>query len=200
MADEQTTTTQTTDGTKGTDGTNTQQTPSQPPPQGGGETAPAAGEKTLTQTEVNAIIARERKAWEKTQAEERKKAEMTEADRLKAEKAEAEQKAAESAKAANARIVKTEARAALADAGVKPERRDYALRMLDLSGVEVSDGGDVDAKALSGAIDALLKEVPELKGGGSGGAAGAEFGGSGNPADPSNMTMAEYAAWRKTQG
>ncbi|HSW49447.1 MAG TPA: hypothetical protein VLH09_04695 [Bryobacteraceae bacterium] len=158
--------------------------------------AEAAQERTLTQSEVNAILKRERLAWQKAAEEERKKAEMTEAERLKAEKTEAEKRAADAAAAANTRIIKTEARAALADAGVKPERRDYALRMLDLSAIEAGETGDVDEKALRAAVETLLKDVPELKGPGSD-AAGSEFGGSKGPLDPGGMTMPEYLAWRK---
>lgn len=132
-------------------------------------------EQSYSKSELTAILARERKAWQQQQADERKKAEMSEAERLKAEKAEAEKRVTETQTAANARIIKTEARAALADAGVNHERRDYALRMLDLSGIDVDEQGDVDAKALRGAIDALLKDVPELRAVSGGGAAGSEF-------------------------
>lgn len=155
-------------------------------------------ERTLTQTEVNAILAREKASWKKTAEDERRKAEMTEADRLKAEKAEAETRAAESAKTANLRIARVEARAALADAGVRADRRDYALRMLDLDSVGAGDDGEPDTKAIATLVEKLLAAVPELKSSGAS-SGGTEFrGGSAEP-DPASMTMPQYAAWRQKQ-
>lgn len=163
-----------------------QQTQTQTPP----------AEKTLTQVEVNAIIAREKAAWMKAADEDRKKAEMTEADRLKAEKAEAEAQAQTAVQAANERILRSEAAAWLADAGVKPERRTYALKMLDLSGIEIADDGS-HSEAVKGVIGKLLADIPELKSGAT--AAGQTFGGgqSATP-DPGQMSMAEYRKYRKT--
>lgn len=190
MADEQTT--QQTNGTHGTNGTDGTQTGAQNPPE-----APA--EKTMTQAEVNGILAREKAAWKKAADEERKRAEMTEAERLKAEKEAAEKLASDASAAANARIVRTEARAALADAGVKLDRRDYALRMLDLSSISVGDDGEPDAKALSAAVAKLLADVPELKGAGTS-AAGSEMnGGAGGAPNPETMSMPDYLEWRKKQ-
>lgn len=180
-------------------------TPQDPPADNGStgnsEDAGETGEKLLTQEQFDKTLtkrlAQERRAWEADAEEKRKKAEMTEAERLKAEKDEADRKATAATDAANARIVKTEARAALADAGVKAERRDYALRMLELSSVTVDDAGNPDAKALKAAVEALLKDIPELKGAGTA-AAGAEFPAGGQP-NPETMTMPEYMAWRKKQ-
>lgn len=188
MAEEQTQQQMQTTQTNGTDGTNeTNETNAKAP----------ATERTLTQGEVNAIIAREKAAWKRAAEEERRKAEMTEAERLKAEKAEAEAKATESAKAAGARIVRTEARAALADAGVKAERRDYALRMLDLSAVDVDDSGDVDGKAIADAVGKLLADIPELKSGAGAAAGGSEMNGGAGSVDLANVDMDTFAKqWR----
>lgn len=160
-------------------------------------------QRIFTQADLDALIskrlARERKAWESAAEEERKKLEMTEGDRLKAEKAEAEKRAAESTAAANARILKTEARAALADAGVRSERRDYALRMLDLSDISMGDDGEPDPKALKAAVEALLSDIPELKGGGGATQAGADMRGNAGQPNPETMSMSDYMAWRKKQ-
>jgi hypothetical protein len=61
---------------------------------------------------------------------------------------------------ANTRIVKAEARGALAQAGVSKERVARAVGLLDLKGIDVDDDGEVDG--LDDAIDALKKDWPEL--------------------------------------
>ncbi len=136
--------------------------------QGKGDTEPSSGGKTFTQAELDAIIAkrlsRERKAWEQQLEEERKKAAMTEAERLKAEKEEAEKRANELVQAANRRIIAAEAKVAAAAAGVKPERISYVLKLADLSDIEADENGNVDSKAIAAAINAVLKDLPELKG------------------------------------
>src|SRR5690606_23777823 len=126
------------------------------------------GGKVFTQEEVDAIIAkrlaRERKAWEQQLEEERKKAQMTEAERLKAETEEAERRAKEAEAAANRRLVQAEARVQAAALGIPIERIARAIKLADLSEVEVSDSGEPDAKAVRAAIEAVLEEIPELKG------------------------------------
>lgn len=120
----------------------------------GQETKPEAKqpeEKTLTQSEVNALIAREKKKAEKAAREsidaERKKAEMTEAERLKADKAEADRKVAE----AEARAVAAERRASLAGKVADPVA---ALKLLDEE-AHLDDEGNV-------LVEALLKTYPFL--------------------------------------
>jgi hypothetical protein len=61
---------------------------------------------------------------------------------------------------ANSRIVKAEARGALATAGVAKDRVARAVGLLDLKGIDVDDDGEVDG--LDDAIDALKQEWPEL--------------------------------------
>lgn len=61
---------------------------------------------------------------------------------------------------ANGRIVKAEARGALASAGVAKDRVARAVGLLDLKGIDVDDDGEVDG--LDDAIDALKREWPEL--------------------------------------
>lgn len=143
----------------------------------GGDLTP--GGKTFTQEELDAIIqrrlARERKQWEQQLEEERKKAAMTEAERLRAEKEEAERRAQEAQQQAAQRLVQAEAKVVAVELGVKPDRIPYVLRLADLSGVDVGDDGVVDAKALRDAIEAVLRDVPELKGSMTPGKSGAEF-------------------------
>lgn len=61
--------------------------------------------------------------------------------------------------AANERLLKAEVRAAAAGKLADPS---IAVRLLDLSEFDVSDDGDVDAKALTKAIDGLVKQYPAL--------------------------------------
>lgn len=72
--------------------------------------------------------------------------------------------------------------------GIKPERIAYALRLADLSGVEVTDGKPDDA-AIKTALEKVVEDLPELKsaGGGSTGSSANPAGGGG--ADPPKGNM-----------
>lgn len=96
-------------------------------------------------------------------AKEREEAEKSELDRLKedAERAKSESKSA--LERANARIVQAEAKAVALSLGIKSERVPYALRMADLSDVDVSDEGEPDEAAIKKALETVLKDIPELK-------------------------------------
>lgn len=153
--------------------------------QGQAGDTPTDGGRTFTQEDLDRLIQqrlqRERKKWEQQLEEERKKAAMTEAERLKAEKEEAERRAQEAQQQAARRLVQVEAKVVAMELGVKPDRIPYILRLADLSSVDMDDSGQVDAKALRAAIEAVLKDVPELKGAEQApGKSGADFtGGSG---------------------
>jgi len=151
-----------------------------------GQDAPKSDVKTITQEELDRIIQqrlqRERKKWEQQIEEERRKAAMTEAERLKAEKEEAERKAQEAQAAAHRRIIQAEAKAQALALGVRPERLEYALRLADLSEVEVGDDGEPDAAAIKAALEKVLNDLPELRGATAPAKSGSEFQG-GNTAD-----------------
>lgn len=66
---------------------------------------------------------------------------------------------AEALQAANERIVRSELKAAAAGKVTNPA---LALKLIDTSEIDVGDDGEVDADAVSDAIDALLSEYPEL--------------------------------------
>lgn len=142
--------------------------------------------KTFTQDEIDAMIekrlARARKQWESEAEEARKKEQMTEAEKLKAEKEEAERKAQEAQTAANQRLINAEARVQAVTLGIKPERIAYALKLADLSGVEVDEQGNPDAAAIKSALEAVLNDLPELKGTQGPSRSGSEFNG-GNTTD-----------------
>lgn len=137
------------------------------------------GEKTLTQAEVDEIVkkrlGRERKAWEKEQAEAAEREKMTEAERLKAEKAEAEQAAQARTDAANQRVIRAEAKAAALAAKVKPDRAKAFLKIVDLDEIEVDDDGEPDSAAIKEAVKAALELMPEFRGTATG-ASGTEHG------------------------
>lgn len=66
---------------------------------------------------------------------------------------------------ANARLVQSAAKIAALGLGIPAARADYAVRMADLSGVKVDDKGDPDADAAKKAVEKVLADIPELKGG-----------------------------------
>lgn len=127
-------------------------------------------------------LERERKKLREEFEAEREKAQMTEAERLAAEKQEAEKKAADAVARAHATLITAEAKSAAAAAGVKPERLDYAVKLADLSQVEVDEDGNVDTQAIAAAIKQVLNDLPELLGGPQDTKGGSEFT-STNPGD-----------------
>lgn len=134
----------------------------------------------VTERVKRAEKAAEKKATQQAD-EAARRAQMDESERLKAEKQDAEKRASDAEAAANARVVKAEAKLAAVAAGIKPERVEAALRMLDISTISVSDDGEPDAAAIALALQNLKKEIPELFGDSTGGAqrSGGDFGGGG---------------------
>lgn len=145
---------------------------------GGGD----ANDSTLqmTQEELDALIEkrikRERKKFEKEKEREREKQKMTDEEKAETDRKEAERQAEEKVEAANQRIINSEAKAVALEAGIDPNKLKYALKLADLEGVEVDDDGEVDTKAIQASINSVLKDMPELKKGGSP-KGGGDFGG-----------------------
>ena len=117
--------------------------------------------------------------------QERQAAEMTESERLKAEKEAAERSAKDVTDRANQRAINAEARVTASTLGIKAERIPYALRLADLSGVEVDENGEPDAAAVKSALQAVLKNVPELKG-------TSTVGGGSNPASGTETSESQH--------
>lgn len=141
-----------------------------------------ADKVTMTQAELDRLVASEKaKAKKAAEAEAKQAAErakMDEAERLKAEKADSDKAAAEATAKANARVIRSEAKLAAVASGVKADRVERFLKLVDLDGIEVDDDGEVDSKAVSKAVAAALKDVPEFKGDagqGNGGASGGDM-------------------------
>jgi len=155
--------------------------------------APKGDVKTFTQEELDRLIQqrlqRERKKWEQQLEEERRKAAMTEAERLKAEKEEAERRAKEAEAVANQRLIQAEAKVVALELGIKPERVAYAIRLANLSDVEVDENGQVDTKALKAALEQVIKDIPELKGTSTPAKSGADFQGGLPKAGDTNSIM-----------
>lgn len=134
----------------------------------GGQKALAAERARARQAEKDAKEARERadaaekraKQLEDANASDTEKA-MAKAREEAAEAARAEEreKAATATMAATRRILTSEVKAA---AGTKLADPNDAVRLLDLDQFEPGDDGEFDAKAISAAIDKLLKDKPYL--------------------------------------
>jgi hypothetical protein len=150
---------------------------------GDGNNAGGGNTKTFNQEDVDRIVSdrlkREKKTWESTLEEERRKAAMTEAERLKAKKEAAEKASKTASDAANSRVIKAESRVIANELGVKADKLSYVLKLADLSNVTIGDDGEPNTAAIRTAIEAVLKDIPELKGanngdgkGGSGGFGG----------------------------
>lgn len=157
MSDTTTTTTDTTTTTPPATGAQTGQ--SNPP-----EPNDTLGAEGVQALEAFKRRAREAEAREKAQASELEK--LRDAQRSESEKAveKARKEAAEGARKevlgqANRRILTAEIRAA---AGGKLADPLDAVRLLDVSSFEVSDDGEVDAKAITKAIDELIAAKPYL--------------------------------------
>lgn len=117
-----------------------------------------AGKKALDAMKADRNKARELAAAEKARADElQAKLDGNEAEHKAAQ--EAQRVKDEALTAANARILKAEVRAAAA--GKLSDPQD-ALRFLDLSEFEVGSDGEVDATAVTKAIDDLIQTKPYL--------------------------------------
>lgn len=124
-----------------------------------------AGDKKFTQDDLDDAVekrlARERRKWERDHPE-AKKAGDEKKDQDKDDKSADDGSAAKIA-AANQKLVQSEAKSVALTLGVKSDRVAYAVRMADLSKIDVDDELGVDGEALKKAIEQVLKDIPELK-------------------------------------
>lgn len=105
------------------------------------------------ETSLKSIIEAHKDAQEKAKTDLQKAQEAKEA---------AEKQAKEALTKANQVLIQTEAKLQAVALGVKPERVDYLLKLVDLSEIEV-ENGQVDKEAVKLAVEKVLSEVPELK-------------------------------------
>ena len=166
-------------------------------PEAEGAPAPevTAPEVTMTQADLDALIAkrldRERKKWDTDAQAASERAKLDEVDRLKAEKADSDNAVAEAKREALSIRVETTAERLALKAGVKPDRVERFLRNVDLSDLdELTEDGKPNQAALTKLIGDTLADVPEFRGQTAAGASGAEVGG-----DPAKKvwTRAEIA-------
>lgn len=116
---------------------------------------PAAGLKSALQKERAA-----RKALEKQLRD--KDREISDRDKSADEKAidaAKREAAAEATRNAFQKVIQVEFRAAAKERGIDPKT---AVKLADLGDVDVDDDGEVDADAITAALDAVLEEHPSL--------------------------------------
>ncbi|MGX8702066.1 hypothetical protein [Caproiciproducens sp.] len=125
-----------------------------------------ADEKKYSQADVDAAVesrlARERRKWEREHPAPKKKGEGDKKDQDKDEQPADDGSAAKLA-AANQKLVQAEAKSVALTLGVKADRVAYAVRMADLSAIDVDDELGVDSEAVKKAMEQVLKDIPELK-------------------------------------
>lgn len=132
----------------------------------GGERAGRAERNALTSylkqqglSEEEAAQAFEAFKSQKSQAAEAERQNLT----AMQQKVEAyERQETERLKMANFRLVRAEAMTQAVTLNVRPDRVDYALRLADLSQVEVDENGIPDAAAVREAIEKVTQDLPEL--------------------------------------
>lgn len=119
-------------------------------------------EKTFTQSELDAIIKKRLAEQEKRFKADSEKEKMNEIDRIKAEKQEVENKQKETENRLKQTRLETLVLKFATKAGIKPERIDYVLRMLDVSEINFDEELKPDSKQVESAIAELVKTIPEL--------------------------------------
>ena len=142
---------------------------------------PNAGAKKALTAERTARKAAE-KALNALKAELALKDKPAEEQALEAARAEARTEATEKA---NARIVRAEVKAA---ATGKVKNPVLALKLIDTSGIDVDDDGEVDSDAVNQAIADLLAEYPELAADGSKFTGSADQGAKGKTSRPTQLS------------
>lgn len=74
-----------------------------------------------------------------------------------------EKQESETIRLANRRLVRAEAMTQAVGLGIRSDRVDHAIRLADLSQVEIDDQGHVDEASVRSALEKVLTEIPELK-------------------------------------
>lgn len=146
---------------------------------------PDAGAKKALTAERTARKAAE-KALNALKAELALKDKPAEEQALEAARAEAR---TEATAKANERITRAEVKAA---ATGKVKNPALALKLIDTSGIDVDDDGEVDSDAVNQAIADLLEQYPELAADGSKFTGSADQGAKGKQSKPAQMTQAEF--------
>jgi hypothetical protein len=154
--------------------------------------------KTFTQAELDAMIQKRldkqanslKSQWEQELETKQKQEKMTAEDLAKAAQKEAEEKLSKAVIEANNKVKNAEAKALSIELGVKPEKVSYLLKLADLESVEIDEGGAIDQESLKASIEAVLKDLPELKGTTANNGGGNFNGAGGGQKKPSNLSEA----------
>lgn len=64
----------------------------------------------------------------------------------------------------NQRIIDANIQLTAAANGVKPEKMQYFLRLVDRTGLELKEDGTVDEEKIKAAVENVLKDMPEFRG------------------------------------
>ena len=91
------------------------------------------------------------------------KEKLDDLDRERLARQEAEEAAEKKVTKANKRAIVATAALEAAALGVHPKKIKFAIKCADLDDVEVDDDGEVDSDAVTKALEAVLKDMPELK-------------------------------------
>ena len=62
------------------------------------------------------------------------------------------------------RVIDTNIQLTAAACGVKPEKMKHFLKLVDRTGLEISEDGTVDDEKIKAAVEGVLKDMPEFKG------------------------------------
>jgi len=98
----------------------------------------------------------------KAKKAEAKEAEMQDVNSLRSKVEKYEQAESEAMRIANRRLIRADAKVMAVTLNIKPERIEHAIRLADLSGVDVDDKGNVDGEMLREALEKVVEEIPEL--------------------------------------
>ncbi|MFT9055540.1 MAG: hypothetical protein ABF449_02785 [Ethanoligenens sp.] len=181
------------------------------------ETGAAAQQQTQTEPEkkytdadleahTQKQLEKAKKKWEKEAA---KTAVSTATAQAGEQAAQAQQQAAADESSARAdkatrRELRAAAKLTAVSLGIPASRADYAVRMADLSGVEIDDDDGPDGDAIKAAMEQVLKDIPELKPAAQAETAkpgltvGANNSASAGRIPPKNTTAAtQYKPWNK---
>lgn len=121
--------------------------------------------KTFTQAELDNIIAkrlaREKKSWETSLDEEKKKQNMSEVEKLIAERDEAINKVNERMKTANEKLLKADFKSVANELGIVDS--DVAFMLIDKTELQDEDG-NVNVEEMKKSLETLISQKPYLKG------------------------------------
>lgn len=109
----------------------------------------------------------EQEAQQAFEAYKQQKAQQAEAERndlqaLQQKLAGYEQQESQAMQLANKRLVRAEAMVQAMSLNIRPDRVEHAIRLADLTQVEIDENGRPDEAAIQAALQTVTREIPEL--------------------------------------